>query len=70
MQDGDDSNAQADVVHLQQRRVRARSGSVDRQAVEIESEIRQMQGKVLHLHPGVQRIAGLLLRRSQDVVVE
>ena len=29
-----------------------------------------MQGKVLELHSGVQRIAGLLLRRSQNVVVE
>ncbi len=58
------------VIDLQHRLSRARTDTVHRKSIKIESQIREVQREVLQRHPRVQLRRRFLFRRADHVIVE
>src|SRR5581483_9872794 len=69
MQNGNYAHSDVDVVNLQQGLIKAWTDAINGKSIEIEAEIGEVQGKVLQGNARVQRSAGLLFHRVQDIVV-
>ena len=59
------ANPYINTIDLQERRLCIWGSSFDREAIELEAQVREIQGKILQVNRNAQIVAGVLLDNSQ-----